>query len=335
MKYTENENRKLLTVIIPAYNMEWCIEKNLSTYILPDLEDKLSVIVIDNSSTDKTFDIARSFELRYPSIFKCIRKENNGYGSSVNLGISIVTSKFFKIIDADDFVNTGELRSFVSKLESCEADIVQTPYTQVDMKSGAKKEIKINRKVEETVRITPDFDQSPLPVHHTTTFNTEFIRRHPFKLLENTYYVDEELIIYPFFNAQTVCYFNDNIYCYMINNDNQSMSPINKIKYIEHRERIIKRLLNEYYNATIPPENIPYVKMRIALSVGNHFTTLYVLHPTKKVGRALADKYSDYLKSNYPEFYRAVKSKVRLLRIINLLGISPSTYERMKKFFRT
>ena len=326
-----DSTQKTLTIIVPAYNMEWCLEQNLQTYVVPELGNRLSVIVFDNSSEDTTFNIAKSFEDRYPEIFTCIKKENNGYGSSVNMGISMAKSKYVRVVDADDHVDTEALKSFIEHLEDCDADIVQTPYTTVDIKTGKKEIVSLNCEFGKTLPIEAAKSQTPTPAHHSTTLKTDFLQKNPFVLLENTFYVDEELIIYPFFFAKTICAFDDNVYCYSINNDNQSVSLENKIKYLSHRERVVKRLMEFYTSQKLDPENDAYCKSRIALSVGNHFTTLYMLHPDRKLGRKLAKEFAAFLKIEYAEFYRMVNRKRKILSLLNFFKVSVSLYERLKR----
>ena len=93
---------KLLTVIVPAYNMEHMLEKDLESLIISDnYFDKLEVIVINDGSKDKTLDIAKRFEVNYPSVFKTIDKENGNYGSCINAGLKSANGTFIKIMDAD------------------------------------------------------------------------------------------------------------------------------------------------------------------------------------------------------------------------------------------
>lgn len=326
-----DSKQKTLTVIVPAYNMERCLEQNLQTYVIPELSGRLSVIVFDNSSEDTTYSIAKSFEDKYPEIFTCVRKENNGYGSSVNMGLSMANSKYVRVIDADDYVNTDALKSFVEHLEECDADIVQTPYTTFDIKTGEKKTISLNCEFGKLLPIEAAKLQTPTPAHHSTTLRTEFFQNNPFTLLENTFYVDEELIIYPFFFAETICAFDDNVYCYSINNDNQSVSLENKIKYLSHRERVVKKLMAFYASQKLNSKNDSYCKGRIALSVGNHFTTLYMLHPDRKLGRKLAKEFAEFLKDKQMEFYQMVNKKRKILSLLNFFKVSVGLYERLKK----
>lgn len=333
MYCNESKSKKALTIIVPAYNMERCLEKNLTSYVSPLIEDKLSVIVLDNSSEDKTFQIAKSFEQKYPNVFTAITKENNGYGSSVNLGMKLADGKYLKVIDADDCADTEELIKFVESLDGCEADIVQTPYYTVDVKSGEKIRIGLNSEFGITKNATEVSGQAPFPCLHTTALRTDFIKQYPFELLENAYYVDEELAIYPFFNAETVCAFDNTVYCYSVNDDGQSVSVKNKIKNLSHRDRIVKRLMKRFDTEEIKEEQRDFCFRRIARSVGDHFTTLYVLHHDKKEGRRIAKEFLGYIKENHPHFYPAVRKKRFLLSLLNRFHISISVYERIKKFF--
>ena len=80
---------KALTLIVPSYNMEKYLAKCCeSVVVTPELMERLEVIVVNDGSTDKTSEIAHSFERRYPGTFRVIDKENGHYGSCVNRGLA-------------------------------------------------------------------------------------------------------------------------------------------------------------------------------------------------------------------------------------------------------
>ena len=75
-----------LTVAVPTYNMEKYLRQNL--YSLLELEEeKIEVLILDNSSTDRSGQIADEFVKAHPQLFTVFHKENHGYGSSINLAI--------------------------------------------------------------------------------------------------------------------------------------------------------------------------------------------------------------------------------------------------------
>lgn len=327
------ETDRILTVIVPAYNMAWCLEKNLNTYLDKSVCDRIFVIVLDNSSSDETLSIARGFEEKYPELFTVVTKENRGYGSSVNLGIQMAKTKYFRVVDADDCIYPSALSALLDALTYCDADVVQTPYALFDIQSGQATPVQLSGCEFGTVKdVLAVSTQSPFPSIHTTTLKTDLARENNVSLLENAYYVDEELVLYPFFYAKTVVAFDECVYRYSVNNSAQSVSTENKVKNREHRERIIKRMMALYKEQGFENGNREFCFLRVARSVGDHFTTLYVLNPNKKEGRKEARLLSHYIKESYPEFYRATRKKRALLSVLNRFSVSVRTYERIKKF---
>ena len=76
---------KILTVVVPTYNMEQYLDRCLTSLIIDD--DKmalLEVLVVNDGSKDRSSEIAHSYEARYPDTFRVIDKENGNYGSCIN-----------------------------------------------------------------------------------------------------------------------------------------------------------------------------------------------------------------------------------------------------------
>ena len=67
-------SEKILSIIIPSYNMEAYLPKCLKSLIISDerLFDKIDVVVVNDGSTDHTSEIAHGFE--YPGVFRVIDK---------------------------------------------------------------------------------------------------------------------------------------------------------------------------------------------------------------------------------------------------------------------
>ena len=93
---------KVLTVSIAAYNMESYIRQTLNSLIVPEILEKIEVLVVDDGGTDGTLAIAKEYETKYPITFHAIHKENGGYGSVINKSIELATGKYFKQLDGDD-----------------------------------------------------------------------------------------------------------------------------------------------------------------------------------------------------------------------------------------
>ena len=98
---------KILSIIVPTYNMEKYLERCLSSLIVSDEQmAMLEVLVINDGSKDRSSEIAHGYESRYPDTFRVIDKTNGHYGSCVNRGLQEATGKYVKVLDADDWFNT-------------------------------------------------------------------------------------------------------------------------------------------------------------------------------------------------------------------------------------
>ena len=78
-------DEKLVSVIIPAYNIEDYIGRCLDS-VLSQTYKNLEIIVIDDGSSDRTGEILDDYEKKNHRM-KVIHKENGGVSSARNIGI--------------------------------------------------------------------------------------------------------------------------------------------------------------------------------------------------------------------------------------------------------
>ena len=96
--------RCVLTVIVPAYDMERWLDGCLSSVAprpgtsLPPYE----VVVVNDGSRDRTSAIAHEWQRRYPNVFRVLDKVNGHYGSCVNAALPLAEGLYVKVLDADD-----------------------------------------------------------------------------------------------------------------------------------------------------------------------------------------------------------------------------------------
>lgn len=70
--------QKVLTVVVPSYNVEKYLQKTLESFVEESILSALEVLVVDDGSKDGTARIGKEFEKRYPGSFRVISKENGG-----------------------------------------------------------------------------------------------------------------------------------------------------------------------------------------------------------------------------------------------------------------
>ena len=116
---------KVISFIIPSYNVERYLNTALTSFITSDedINNQIEVIVVDDGSSDGTADIAQTYIERFPDMFRLIQKENGGHGSTINVGSKEAKGRFFKVVDADDWVVTENLSAYIRFLQNTEADV--------------------------------------------------------------------------------------------------------------------------------------------------------------------------------------------------------------------
>jgi len=117
-----------VSVVVPAYNEEKNIADTIESLLnLEYPKNKLEIIVVDDGSTDNTFEIAKKYE---GSNVKVIRKENGGKSSALNAGIRAAKFEIIACMDADSIATGDALKTLVSYIVEENADAV-TPVMHV------------------------------------------------------------------------------------------------------------------------------------------------------------------------------------------------------------
>lgn len=128
--------KKILTVTVPSYNVEKFLENTLDSFVDERVLDDIEVLIVDDGSKDKTAEIGRKYEEKYPDTFRVISKENGGHGSTINRGIGEAKGKYFKVVDGDDWVDQDGFAELIQRLKTCDADYVFTNYYEVNDVTG-------------------------------------------------------------------------------------------------------------------------------------------------------------------------------------------------------
>lgn len=97
----------LLSIIIPCFNSEKYISSMLDMLIEQNLDD-CEVIVINDGSTDDTFNICCRYASRYNNI-RVIDKINEGVSVARNIGIEESRGEYIYFLDSDDYLEPNTL----------------------------------------------------------------------------------------------------------------------------------------------------------------------------------------------------------------------------------
>lgn len=66
--------KKVLTIVVPAYNVEKYLKNCLDSFVDVNILNSIEILVVDDGSTDKTADIAKSYEKKISKQFQAFIK---------------------------------------------------------------------------------------------------------------------------------------------------------------------------------------------------------------------------------------------------------------------
>ena len=99
---TTTDHEILLSIIIPAYNVEEYIETTIES-ICKNKLDRLEIVVIDDGSTDNTrHTVEECLERLNPPHYRIIGQDNKGVSAARNIGIDNAMGRYLIFCDGDD-----------------------------------------------------------------------------------------------------------------------------------------------------------------------------------------------------------------------------------------
>lgn len=261
---------KILTISVAAYNAEKFLKQCLDSFIIEEIINKIEVLIIDDGSSDNTYSIGKEYEDKYPNTFKAIKKKNGGHGSTINESISNASGKYFKIVDADDWVDEQGIIKLVNKLSNTEVDMVLNNYYTVDEETGKKMLIKLSRSdnliLNKIFNIEKIYKDIRLEMHGVV-IRTSILKSMGRKITENCFYVDVEYILFPMININTILLLDFPVYNYRKGLNEQSTNFVNRQKRRDQHEKVCLRLVDYYTEVqdSLSREKANLIKNRIIL----------------------------------------------------------------------
>ena len=327
--------QKILSFVVPAYNVEPYIETCLDSFLCDEVLDQIEVIVVNDGSSDRTAEIVEGYVKKWPEVFRLYSQENGGHGAALNAGAALVSGKYLKAIDSDDWVITENLPEFVRKLQSCKADVVLTPYHQIDMETGEKSVWKMfvpeyDRcyTFEEIMNDWKAFDRCL--TFHGISYRTEFYREYPYRLPGKIFYEDHEFAAIPCVHAGSICPMDLFLYQYRVGNPQQSVSADNRLKRIGHVEQVTLDLLR--YGKAHPElsGSARGFLMKKAEGVAlSYYITGCILDPDKRHGRRLCKEFNQKLSDIDQGFCKKLEKKYAAYLVMSLFHVNEKRYQQV------
>ena len=319
---------KILTIVIPAYNMEKYLSKCLESVLLPEFQENLEVLLINDGSKDQTLSIAKEYEEKYPQILRVIDKPNGGWGTAINRGIAEAKGKYFRTLDADDWYDTKELEQFIFLLKNIDVDLAATSFTRVYEDSYRDNENDIYP--EDLCGKTIDFKDylktnnytKYLPIQ-AITFRTQLLQDNPI-IISDRYYTDIEYNLIPLVYVDTVYFSQINLYRYFLGREGQSVSLSGYKKHLIDYINMCKKLTSFY--AEQKQEMTDEMKITYFKDNANVVRFAYKLLLSPRFGEENdtrleeAKKLDQFLKNTSIDLYKSA-NQVKLKKMIPYIWI--------------
>ena len=118
---TPNSKRSLkrgkepqVTIIMPAWNEEKYLEPTLKSLLKLDYpKDRIKFIVVNDGSTDRTYEIAKKLQKKYG--FRLLTQKNQGKFVALNHGLKYVKTPYFACLDVDGYVDKYALKHILEE----------------------------------------------------------------------------------------------------------------------------------------------------------------------------------------------------------------------------
>ncbi|MBJ7694716.1 hypothetical protein C6P08_08260 [Weissella confusa] len=314
-------NEKVLTITIPSYNVENYLDNILGKLMTSNYLDLLDIIVVDDGSKDNTAKVANKIAKKAPNSIRVISKQNGGHGSTINTGIQNAVGKYFKVVDADDWLDTNNLNRVIELLMEESADLLLFPYWTFDDQT---KQVKLvnSSKLDLTENVTFTVENSGLkrmPEFHQHVIKTQILKDNNIIIDEHAYYVDTEFIIFPIPFINSIKFVNIPLYVYRINLASQSTSMASLIKNKERHGFVIDQI-QQYisgYDGKLPAEKKRLMVNTVSRMIAAQLKIIS-LGPVNSSTYAELVQYMNKVKAEYSFNESVINVPIKLLIATNL-----------------
>lgn len=243
-----NMSNQKISIIIPIYNADKYLRICIDSVICQTYQN-FQLILVDDGSTDKSWDICNEYVKKYPSKIEAIQVENGGASKARNIGMTHITGDYVCFVDADDTIEPHHLEFFVNAIEPG-ADI----YVQA-MNIYSKNAIsRFIYPQEGLLGIEEIFNKNKLPAHGYTW--AKMYKRTVLPCFDENIKFSEDLlaILKCLEHVNKIKYINRCTYNYYLRGNNNASSKIFPLEmeyalYCKYKTQIDK--LNKIYNINL------------------------------------------------------------------------------------
>ena len=316
---------KLVSVIIPIYNVEQYLKRCVDSVINQTYKN-IEIILVDDGSPDNCNKICDEYAKADKRI-KVIHKTNGGLSSARNEGLNIAEGEYICFIDSDDWVSESFVEFLINNIIKENADIITCE--TLDVKN--ERDIEENKKGEYLEIKTYDKDYvienmyseklQLKPAVQNKMYKSYIFDNLRFK--EGMIHEDEEILIKILLKSNKITITNKKLYYYFLSTDSImrrkfNINRLNILDALEERIDILtntkyKNALNQTINRYYEQLNEMYFLLKTSdIKEKEHFLN-QVKQKIKRTKKRLTNytikkKVKMFIKRNMPTIVKIIKT---------------------------
>lgn len=212
---------KILSIVVPAYNVERELEKCIESCLKQDIpQESYEIIIVNDGATDNTLQVATDIAAKYECV-SVVNQNNMGLSGARNTGLKYAKGKYVWFIDSDDYIKPNVLGNMIRQADDLNLDCLffrlQRVFdddcfrSEVDDYECVQPNVTRNAILSGRDAILQGYNPSSVCA---ILFNVEFLRKHSLKFMLGIYHEDAEFTYRMISKAQRIMFIADAPYLY-------------------------------------------------------------------------------------------------------------------------
>lgn len=228
----------------------------------------IEIIIVNDSSTDKSLEICKEYEKKYENIKVICKEKNEGLGLARNTGIKYTNGEYIAFIDSDDYIDIDMYEKLYKKAQKTDADVVYggmktiNPSGNIRSKIGNpfKEDIQKGKDILKVLYNMLNIKNEQINCYMGMSVCKAIYRKSIFNenniwFVSERQFISEDYIFHlDYIPKCKVIAFDDSVYYYYCDNENQSLTRSYKSNKFEENKKLRKELIRKTKNINIYEE---------------------------------------------------------------------------------
>ena len=212
---------KILSIVVPAYNVERELEKCIESCLKQDIpQESYEIIIVNDGATDNTLQVATDIAAKYECV-SVVNQKNMGLSGARNTGLKYAKGKYVWFIDSDDYIKPNVLGNMIRQANDNNLDCLffrlqrvfddESFRSEVDDYECVQPSVTRNTILSGREAILQGYNPSSVCA---ILFNVEFLQKHCLQFMLGIYHEDAEFTYRMISKTQRIMFIADAPYLY-------------------------------------------------------------------------------------------------------------------------